>query len=123
MTEHVIVWCPDCECHHLHDEPCSSRPNVDEHAGAEILLEAHQLITGDRHATYAHPADDYAKVVQIFAGLTGVQLSVEQALLFMVAVKMARLRTNLERGGWHHDSIVDAAGYLGCLAMVHEHNY
>jgi hypothetical protein len=39
----------------------------------------------------------------------------------MVSVKLARLNTNLERGKWHRDSIVDAAGYLGCLAMAHEH--
>lgn len=86
--------------------------------GAEVLHEAYNLITGDRHNQYAHPAEDYSKVVDIFYGLTGVELSVQEALCFMVAVKMARLRTARERGGWHHDSLVDAAGYLGCMGMV-----
>lgn len=87
-------------------------------AGAETLLEAHELITGPRQAAYDHPYDDYSKVVEIFAGLTGVELSLSEALLFMVSVKFARLRTSIERDGLHHDSLVDAMGYLGCLAMV-----
>lgn len=89
--------------------------------GAEILLEAHHLITGDRNTDYDHPLDDYSKVVEIYKGLTGIDLTVEQAILFMVSVKMARLRTNLDRGVLHRDSLVDAAGYLGCLgAAIHE---
>jgi hypothetical protein len=86
--------------------------------GAEILGEAHQLITGPRQQQYAHPYEDYSKVVDIFYGLTGVRLTVHEALCFMVSVKMARLRTAVERGGWHHDSLVDAIGYLGCINMV-----
>jgi Domain of unknown function (DUF6378) len=87
--------------------------------GAEILHEAHDLITGARQQQYDHPSEDYSKVVDIFYGLTGVELTVQEALCFMVAVKMARLRTARERGTWHHDSLVDAMGYLGCMNMVH----
>jgi hypothetical protein len=87
--------------------------------GAEILLEAHTLVTGQRQNEYAHPTEDYTKVCDIFHALTGITLTVEQALLFMVSVKMARLRTNIERGILHRDSVVDATGYLACLAMHH----
>jgi hypothetical protein len=86
--------------------------------GAEILTEAYQLITGDRNRDYDHPLDDYQKVVDIYRALTGIDLSVEQAILFMVSVKMARIRTNLERDVLHRDSVVDAAGYLGCLSAA-----
>lgn len=89
--------------------------------GAEILLEAHHLITGPRQDEYSHPFDDYYKVKEIFFAMTGIMLTVEQAVTFMVCVKLARLSTNLERGQWKRDTIVDAAGYLGCLSMVHEH--
>lgn len=85
--------------------------------GADALLEAHGLITGPRQSAYSHPSDDYGKVVAIFQALTGVALTVDQALLFMVAVKMARLRTNLTEGRLHWDSLTDAVGYLGCLAI------
>lgn len=98
--------------------------------GADILLDAYDLVVGDRQATYAHPTDDYTKVCEIFHALTGVKLSVTEALLFMVSVKFARLRTNLDKDILHRDSVVDAAGYLACLAMhkantetgTHTHN-
>ena len=86
--------------------------------GADILLDAYALITGPRQAAYAHPTEDYTKVTDIFHALTGIRLSLEQGILFMVAIKLARLRTNIEAGQMHWDSLVDAAGYLGCLGMV-----
>ena len=89
--------------------------------GADILLEAHHLITGPRQAEYSHPFDDYYKVKELFYAMTGIMLTVEQAILFMVCVKLARLSTNMEHGRWKRDTIVDAAGYLGCMSMAHEH--
>lgn len=88
-------------------------------SGADALLEAYALITGPRQTAYSHPADDYARTVAIFKAITGIELTTQQAILFMVAVKLSRLRHNLARGGWHHDSLVDAIGYLGCLNMAH----
>lgn len=93
---------------------------MDQQKGADILKEAHGLITGPRQEQYAHPLEDYTKVVEIFYGLTGIELTVQEALCFMVAVKMARLRTSRERGQLHHDSLVDAIGYLGCMNMVEQ---
>ena len=86
--------------------------------GAEVLLEAHHLITGDRNNEYAHPLDDYTQTRDIFQAITGVSLTVEQAILFMVSVKLSRLRTAMSEGRWAHDTVVDTAGYIGCLAMV-----
>jgi hypothetical protein len=89
--------------------------------GADILIEAHNLITGPRQQAYSHPFDDYWKVTQLFHNMTGIQLSIKQAITFMICVKLARIATNDQHGRWHRDSVVDAAGYLGCLSMVHEH--
>lgn len=86
--------------------------------GAEVLLEAHHLITGDRHDAYSHPLEDYTQTRDIFYSLTGIHMSVEQAILFMVSVKLSRLRTALDEGRWAHDTVVDTAGYIGCLSMV-----
>jgi hypothetical protein len=87
-------------------------------AGAEIVLEAYGLVTGDRKKSYSHPLHDYTKVVAIFESFTGVKLTVRQAIMFMLSVKFARLRTNEEKGILHHDSLVDAVGYLACLNMI-----
>jgi hypothetical protein len=89
-----------------------------ETKGADVLLEAHNLITGDRHNAYAHPLEDYTQTRDIFEALCGVSLTVEQAILFMVSVKLSRLRTAMSEGRWAHDTVVDTAGYIGCLAMV-----
>lgn len=86
--------------------------------GSEILLEAHRLVNGPRQKDYGHPANDYQKVSDIFYSITGIDLSVSEAILFMVSVKLARLRTNLENDTIHHDSLVDALGYLTCLNMA-----
>ena len=88
--------------------------------GADVLLEAHNLITGDRHNAYAHPLEDYTQTRDIFQAITGVSLTVEQAILFMVSVKLSRLRTALDAGRWAHDTVVDTAGYIGCLSMVYD---
>lgn len=87
-------------------------------SGSEILLEAHDLVNGARQNSYGHPSDDYRKVCDIFCAITGIELDVSEAILFMVSVKLARLRTNLESDVIHHDSLVDALGYLTCLNMA-----
>lgn len=87
-------------------------------AGAETLVEAFNLITGPRQDAYSHPEEDYSSVVRIFESITGIQMTPQEGVLFMVSVKLARLMHNLEHDRFHRDSLVDAAGYLGCLAMI-----
>jgi len=89
--------------------------------GSEVLIEAYQLINGPRRDDYGHPADDYGRVVDIFRAITGHDLTPQEGTLFMVAVKLARLGRNLHYGELHEDSLIDAAGYLGCLSMIQCH--
>jgi len=89
--------------------------------GTEILIQAHQIVNQDRQNTYGHPIDDYTKVINIFETLTGKKLTLDDAILFMVSVKLARLRTNLEQEILHHDTLLDTIGYLTCLNMIHHH--
>jgi len=95
-----------------------TRTMTNETKGSEVLLEAHHLITGDRHNAYAHPLEDYTQTRDIFEALTGIHMTVEEAILFMVSVKLSRLRTAMSEGRWAHDTVVDTAGYIGCLSMV-----
>lgn len=85
--------------------------------GSDILLDAYDLVVGDRQEAYSHPTDGFENVCTIFEAFTGITLTVEQALLFMLSVKFARLRANLDKGILHRDSVVDAAGYLACMSM------
>jgi len=88
--------------------------------GAEILIEAHDLIVGARQQAYDHPTVDYLRTVNIFRVITGKQLSVEEGVLFMLAVKLSRLTHELQTGEHHPDNTRDAIGYLGCLNMVRQ---
>jgi hypothetical protein len=83
-----------------------------------ILVDASQIINKDRNATYGHVVQDYEKVRTIFHALTGIQLDLHQCLLFMASVKLARLKTNLERDVLHKDSLTDLIGYLALQAEV-----
>jgi len=89
-----------------------------QNSGAEIVEEAHKLITGARQADYNHPTEDYGRTVDTFNALTGRDLNIEEAILFMTCVKLSRLFNELQTGQWIPDNTRDAIGYLGCLNMV-----
>ena len=88
--------------------------------GTEILQEAYKIVNQDRQNTYGHPKDDYTKVTNIFETLTNKKLTLTEALLFMVSVKLARLKTNLDQGHLHYDTLLDTIGYLTCINMIHQ---
>lgn len=77
------------------------------------LLQAAELTRGDRNASYGDPVENYRHTVAVFNAITGRDLTAREGALFMVAVKLARLRTAPR----HTDSHVDAMAYLG---IVHE---
>ena len=91
-------------------------------APGSILVEAESLVHGPRQASYGHPADDYGCVVEMFNAWMDHKhpdgwnrLSVEDAITFMVFVKLSRQANKPKR-----DNLVDAAGYLECLNMTLE---
>lgn len=79
---------------------------------ADVLLEAHALITGARRAKYGRAADDFARAVNAFNALTGHNLEVWEGPLFLMLVKASR-----EVNTHDADNARDAAGYWG---LVHE---
>ena len=72
-----------------------------------ILAEADSLINGDRAKTYGDFRENWQRTVNIFSQLTGIELTIKQALYFMVAVKLAREAHMSKR-----DNRVDTCGYL-----------
>ena len=82
-----------------------------------ILQEAEQLTSVDRQDIYGHPADDFAKVAQMTAPIMASDIDPRlKHALYMVQVKVARLLNT----PYHHDSIVDLAGYANTYAMALE---
>ena len=86
----------------------------------DAAYRAWQLTKGDRMDQYGHPFNDYERVRRIFGSITNYRrnLSVQEAIMFMVCVKLARLMKSLDDGKLHEDSLVDAIGYLNCLHMA-----
>lgn len=91
---------------------------ADEVNEPSILLDAHALVHGDRNGVYGPPAQDYSRTAALFRSASGHDLSVPEAILFMVCMKLSRIGHGLHQGfspDLLRDSITDAAGYLECL--------
>ena len=88
-------------------------------AGAEIVGEAYNLITGQRQNDYNHPLTDYQRTADIYNALTGrSSMTPEMAVMFMVAMKLSRLMNEMQQNMEIPDNTRDAIGYLGCLNMI-----
>lgn len=91
-----------------------------------ILTEANSLVYGARGELYDHPADDYQRTVEIFYALTGIKLTPEQGIIFMLSVKLSRDRHARETNKpltKRRDTIVDIAGYTDCYWQTLERNH
>ena len=80
-----------------------------------ILEEANSLVYGERQKDYGHPLDDFAKTAKMWEAILGVNVTVEQVGLCMIAVKISRQLNRPKR-----DNLVDAAGYAATVAMCIE---
>lgn len=110
-----------------------------DHYWPSVSESAHSLVFGARGRVYSHPFDDYSKVVEIMEAIApddfgggvngeGLDGAVLLAIMQMIAVKLARLRTGFELGfspDVMRDHFVDACGYIDCLygAFVREYEY
>lgn len=81
----------------------------------ETAAKAAQLVGGDRHELYGDPFDDYTRTVRLFELLTGIGLTVEQAVIFMQCVKMSRAAN-----AFTPDNMVDLCGYSDIRNYVHQ---
>lgn len=91
------------------------------------LREADELINGDRAKAYGPPSVNFERIAQLWnahiqsrfgygdhAGDWALPvLSAEDVAWMMMQVKQARAMQ-----GYKHDTIVDAAGYIGCIELM-----
>lgn len=92
---------------------------VTQPAQESVLQEAQRLINGDRNESYGHCLDDYNRTAALFnaafAHKLSAPLSAEDLMLTMILVKISRVVHKPKR-----DSIVDIAGYAGCLEKAEQ---
>jgi len=81
-----------------------------------ILVEAEALVNGDRAKQYGPIREDYSRVAAIFKAITGIPLTTEIAVAFMLAVKLSRLGMTLQGHAKHkRDNLTDLCGYASKL--------
>jgi hypothetical protein len=80
-----------------------------------ILKEADKLVSEDRQDIYGHPYDDFSRATEMYQPI--LESNLDPALkhaLIMIQVKISRLLNT----PYHHDTIVDIAGYAKCYKMI-----
>lgn len=80
-----------------------------------MLQEAERLINGPRRSDYGDVRESFQVIADLWSPVMGTAVSAEQVALCMIQLKIARAMN-----GWQRDSIVDIAGYAGCLAHLRE---
>ena len=81
-----------------------------------ILAEAEELINGQRLNEYGDPKTMFTKLAAAFTVLTGKEITPGDAALFLIVLKLVRLKNSSYK---HRDSLVDAAGYLGLVEKIY----
>ncbi len=83
-----------------------------------LLQEATRIVAHNRNADYGEPEDSFRLIADYWSlylkAKYDVTLVPADVPLLMALLKLARLTTN----PGHHDSQVDVAGYMACLAEM-----
>jgi Domain of unknown function (DUF6378) len=80
------------------------------------LTEAEEIINGQRREEYGEVLPSFQLIADLWAPILKVEVSPEQVALCMINLKIARYLM----GGFHRDSVVDIAGYAGCLEKIQD---
>lgn len=80
-----------------------------------VLIDAHNLINGQRMKAYGKAGPLFKDLAGMFTEYTGKTITPADAVVFMVLLKLVRLRNS---GYQHRDSLLDAAGYIGLLEQL-----
>lgn len=77
----------------------------------EALREAARLISSERNEQYGPPSENFDRIARLWSVVLGVNVSMEDVAMCMVALKMARYAS---KSGYQPDTWIDIAGYAGC---------
>ena len=83
------------------------------HARASILLDADRLVNEDRRDTWGDPLESFDRIAALWRPILGTYVTAEQVALCMIGLKISRFT-----GSGDRDSLVDIAGYAGCLEQI-----
>lgn len=78
-----------------------------------VLQEAQKIIHGERRDDYGTPLVSFTRIADLWTVVLGMEVTPEQVALCMIQLKVARAMNGMQR-----DSLVDIAGYAGCIELV-----
>lgn len=93
------------------DLPQAPSPAEDLPPRVEALREAARLIHSERNKQYGPPSENFDRIARLWSVILGIDVSMEDVAMCMVALKMARYAS---RSGYQPDTWIDIAGYAGC---------
>lgn len=79
------------------------------------LLEALDVVHGDRGIDYGHPSVDFARTAKMWSAIFGIDIPIWKVPLAMIAVKISREVNQRKK-----DNLVDIAGYVETLRMTYQ---
>lgn len=82
---------------------------------SDILEEARRLVDGDRNDAYGDPRVKYAEIAKIWSVVLKTDITPEQVVRCMCAVKLAR---SANRASYNRDDLVDLCGYALILSRL-----
>jgi hypothetical protein len=80
-----------------------------------VLEEAQGIIHGPRRASYGHPKKNFGDIAKMWSVILGVDVTSNQVALCMIGLKVCR-----HNNGQDRDSVLDIAGYAGCIELLSE---
>lgn len=78
-----------------------------------VCQEADQIINGQRRSDYGGVKESFGRIAKLWSAALDHEVTAEQVGLCMILLKVSRATQGFQR-----DSLVDIAGYAGCIAKV-----
>lgn len=98
--------------HTLHIYPDNAQKKHNTYSS--VLKEAHAIINGERQKDYGSPLTSFTTIAALWSVVLDIEVTAEQVALCMIQLKVARAKN----GGMQRDSLVDIAGYAGCIELM-----
>ena len=111
VPEAIVLNHFDLSTAHEYDPSCAAPATPAP--PQSVLLEAHNLIYGEREADYGSVTDNFARIAAGWQVILGTTVTPEQVGPAMAWLKIAR-----QVGKPKRDNLVDAAGYIGCVDKI-----
>lgn len=100
----------------------TTSPETQAPVKLSLLAQADNIINGQRQQDYGDKLNNFSQIAMLFSGTLARKLAPDQMItaedvaLLMMQVKIARLA----HMPMHKDSILDIAGYAGCMDKLQD---